>query len=271
MRCNAACLRRATIVLIVGALVLAGGGSVAVTKAGPQIPKQFYRPLGQGPAADHTVLSVAHNAGNHARTARGAVRAGAGVVEIDVSIYQGRLVAAHHLPKTLVNRLAWRVDPPASLADAWSAARSAPYLQLDLKTSAPELRPLLLDFLAGRERLANVIVSGPDLDLLVEVAAAYPELDVVLSIGSLCRLASVQADPASLDALHGVSVRASLLDEATVSAFHRQGLAVLAWTVDDPRGLDRVLRLGVDAVATNNLAIVEHLRGFGAEPASFRR
>jgi glycerophosphoryl diester phosphodiesterase len=159
------------------------------------------------------------------------------------------------------------VSPPQLLAAAWNDARAAAYVQLDLKTGAPELAPMLLDFLAERSSLAKVIVSGPELDVLNQVAAAYPEIDTVLSIGSLCRMAIVQSDPESLQALRGVSVRASLLDGEVVTGFHDRGLFVLAWTVDDPSGLNRLMALGVDAIATNNLAIIEQLRapdGVGA-------
>jgi glycerophosphoryl diester phosphodiesterase len=261
-------LRQALILTIVGFMIAAGGSSVAIVKAGPQVPKQFYRPLGKGfTAGERAIVPVAHNAGNNPRTARSAIRGGAGVIEIDVLIYQGRLVAAHHLPETRLNQLAWMVSPPQLLAAAWNDARAAAYVQLDLKTGAPELAPMLLDFLAERSSLAKVIVSGPELDVLNQVAAAYPEIDTVLSIGSLCRMAIVQSDPESLQALRGVSVRASLLDGEVVTGFHDRGLFVLAWTVDDPSGLNRLMALGVDAIATNNLAIIEQLRapdGVGA-------
>jgi hypothetical protein len=270
MRLGRPSLRRAVIAVVVGLLIMAGGGSIAVTKAGPQIPTQFFRPLGQNVTiGERPVVPVAHNAGNDAATARRAIQRGAGVVEIDVLIYNGRLYAAHHLPETRLNHLAWRVSPPSTLERAWIAARSAPYVQLDLKTTSSEVVPLLLDFLEKRHDDGNLIVSSPDLDALNRVADAYPDVDGVLSIGSLCRLAIVRADPDSLASLHGVSVRASLLDEDVVAAFHDEGLFVLAWTVDDLGGLDRVLELDVDAVATNNLAIIERLSSRDDEPVGF--
>jgi glycerophosphoryl diester phosphodiesterase len=260
-------LRRAVIAVVLGLLIMAGGGSVAVTRAGPRGPAQFYRPLGQHPTAgEHPVIPIAHNAGDDAKATLRAIERGADAVEIDVLIYDGRLHAAHHLPKTRLNHLAWRFSPPSTLEGAWKSARSARYVQLDLKTTSPEVVPLLLDFLEKRHDDGNLIVSSPDLDALNRVADAYPDVDAVLSIDSLCRLANVRADPASLDSLRGVSVRASLLDEDVVADFHDEGLFVLAWTVDDLGGLDRVLRLDVDAVATNNLAIIERLGGVDDEP-----
>lgn len=270
MRLGLTGVRRAVIAVVVGLLIVAGGGSIAVTKAGPQIPKQFYRPLGQNlTVGERPVVPVAHNAGNDATTARRAIQRGAGVIEIDVLIYESRLYAAHNLPKTRLNQLAWRFSPPSMLERAWEAARSATYVQLDLKTTSPEVVPLLLNFLEERHDDGNLIVSSPDLDALNRVAEAYPDVEGVLSVGSFCQLAIVQADPESLDSLSGVSVRASLLDENVVAVFHEENLFVLAWTVDDLRGLDRVLRLNVDAIATNNLAIIERLRGVDDEPASF--
>jgi hypothetical protein len=57
-------------------------------------PDQFYRPL-SAPAAipARQVLAVAHNAGNNAATTAGALRYGADVIEIDVIMARGRLVA----------------------------------------------------------------------------------------------------------------------------------------------------------------------------------
>src|SRR5262249_20444149 len=154
-----------------------------------------------------------------------------GVVEIDVLIYGGRLHAAHHLPQSRLSRLAWRFLPPWTLERVWTSARSAPYVQLDLKTSSPQVVALLLDFLGKRHDDGKLIVSSPDLDVLNRMAESYPDVDVVLSIGSSCSLAVAQAEPESLASLRGVSVRASLLNRDVVDAFHDAGLFVLAWTV----------------------------------------
>jgi len=259
-------LRRAAFAVTLCAFVLASG-SVAVTKAGPAPPKQFYRPFGQAmDAVPRSIMTVAHNAGNDAATARRAVQQGAEVIEIDVLLWGGELRAAHHFPETRVSRLSWTVRPPETLATAWHDARSAPAIQLDIKDPAPALVPLLIDFLIKRRDEKSVIVSSPDHRTLDRVAAELPEVRRVLSIDNDCVLASTLSNPVPLRSLWGVSVRARLLGAENIAWFRDQGLFVLAWTIDDPSGLERVLGLNVDAVTTNNLAIVEYLQRTDDKP-----
>src|SRR3954468_18012160 len=47
---------------------------------------------------------------------------------------------------------------------------------------------------------------------------------------------------------------ASLCTEAAVKAWHRDGLAVNAWTVDDAAELERLARIGIDGVCCNDPA-----------------
>jgi glycerophosphoryl diester phosphodiesterase len=261
-------IRRAAFAIVICAVVLSSG-SVAVTMAGPATPKQFYRPFGQTmEAAPRPIMTVAHNAGDAAATARRAVRQGADVIEIDVLLWGGELRAEHRLPETRVSRLSWTIRPPDTLAAAWRAARSAPAIQIDVKDPAPALVPLLIDFLTKQRGEKSVIVSSPDQRTLDRVAAELPEVQRVLSIDNVCVLASTISNPTALQSLWGVSVRASLLDAETIAWFQDQGLFVLAWTIDDLSGLERVLGLNVDAVATNNLAIVEYLQRTAGEPGS---
>jgi glycerophosphoryl diester phosphodiesterase len=47
----------------------------------------------------------------------------------------------------------------------------------------------------------------------------------------------------------------ALASPAAVARAHARGVPVVAWTVDDPRDLDRVVEAGVDAVVTNDPSI----------------
>ena len=49
--------------------------------------------------------------------------------------------------------------------------------------------------------------------------------------------------------------------DALVRWAHEHRLVVLAWTVNDSDGLDRLLELDVDGITTANLAIVRALSG----------
>jgi glycerophosphoryl diester phosphodiesterase len=48
-----------------------------------------------------------------------------------------------------------------------------------------------------------------------------------------------------------------LVSHALVGRAHSGGIAVLAWTVDDPRDLDRLEAVGVDGVITNDPRIFQ--------------
>jgi glycerophosphoryl diester phosphodiesterase len=43
----------------------------------------------------------------------------------------------------------------------------------------------------------------------------------------------------------------SLVDAALVELMHGSGYQLIAWTVDDPAEMERLLRLEVDAICTN--------------------
>jgi glycerophosphoryl diester phosphodiesterase len=54
----------------------------------------------------------------------------------------------------------------------------------------------------------------------------------------------------------------SVLSRPAVARCHELGITVLAWTVDDPGLLERVLALGVDGVVSNDPRIFSS----GGEP-----
>ncbi|MSQ42545.1 MAG: glycerophosphodiester phosphodiesterase [Dehalococcoidia bacterium] len=51
--------------------------------------------------------------------------------------------------------------------------------------------------------------------------------------------------------LHGINPSHDALDAALVARAHARGLAVGAWTVDEPAAIERALDLGVDMITTN--------------------
>jgi glycerophosphoryl diester phosphodiesterase len=61
--------------------------------------------------------------------------------------------------------------------------------------------------------------------------------------------------------LEGVHPLAGLVDAAYVTAAHDDGLAVRAWTVDDPTRIGELARLGVEAVITNDVAVARRALG----------
>jgi glycerophosphoryl diester phosphodiesterase len=56
-----------------------------------------------------------------------------------------------------------------------------------------------------------------------------------------------------------VSVFQGLVDANLVAWLHQHKLLILAWTVNDGRRLNELVRLGVDGITTANLAILRAL------------
>jgi glycerophosphoryl diester phosphodiesterase len=58
-----------------------------------------------------------------------------------------------------------------------------------------------------------------------------------------------------------IQLEAALVDVARVARWHARGLAVYAWSVDDAATVDRICAAGVDAIGTNDPAMVRQVLG----------
>jgi glycerophosphoryl diester phosphodiesterase len=122
-------------------------------------------------------------------------------------------------------------------------------LLIDLKDPTPEWETRVVDAVRHHRLEERAIVQSFDLQALLRLHAAAPWL-------ALAPL--VPADVAPTEVLtvartfaQGVGIRHDFLDAALIGDAHEAGLAVRAWTVDDPAAMRRLLALGVDAIVTN--------------------
>ena len=219
-----------------------------------------------------------------------AVDAGVDAIEFDVLVLpRGPLVVAHsddlhevsHGAATGVVRelgldelRAVAPDlPTLDEALEWLAAREL-VLHVDLKLSTR------LDELAeALERhgvVARTVVSGFEVPALLEVARRAPRLAIgrtypmdrhgvskrralrpVIRAGSVALRASLaRRVPAMIERAGAVALMLhhAVVSPAAVERAHERGVAVWAWTVDDPAEAERVIRVGADAVITNDPA-----------------
>jgi glycerophosphoryl diester phosphodiesterase len=51
------------------------------------------------------------------------------------------------------------------------------------------------------------------------------------------------------------------IDEALVKEAHAAGARVIAWTVNDPAQVERLAKIGVDALCTDDIALARHVLG----------
>lgn len=243
--------------LVVGGFLAAPWVRV-YTGAAP--PQQYDRPLSPPVAAPtRDVLVAAHNAGNNATTTRRALEHGADIIEIDVTMARGRLVAGR------AHGFAWlaqRVFAGSTLAQAWDYAGDAPTIKLDLQRSDPALLDELAAFLRQRAVDRPVLVSTRDADAIASLRPRVPAaVSMLFTAAFPDAVARLQSDPGLVAMIGGVSAFRGLASRSLVAWAHARGLLVLAWSANDAQALQPLLDAGVDGVTTANLAIVDLLSG----------
>ena len=227
---------------------------------------------------------------NTLRSFRAAVAVGVDLIEFDVlDLLRGPLVLAHsdHLDEVSHGAATGRVRS-RTLAELRHVAPELPtldealaffveeapevglHVDLKLRTRLDELGAAIA--LHGLE--ARTVVSGvhvPSLRALarsapgVRIGITYPEdrlsisrkpyLWPIVSLGLTSMRASVPLRLPRLARRAGaraVMLQHRLVTASSVERAHSAGLPVLAWTVDEPADLTRVVEAGVDGVITND-------------------
>jgi hypothetical protein len=202
------------------------------------------------------VLGIAHNAGNHADTAKAALGAGADVIEIDVVEARGILVAGRNQP---LPRVAGQLFRGLSLEQAWSIASSADTIKLDLKRDDPAFLDKLVDFLRSRVGAEPTMISSRDARSLRLLHVRLPSVTLLLSAGHPEDIQRLRNDASLQRVVDGVSLYQGQVEPGLVSWLHQRGLLVIAWTVNDTARVTELVRIGVDGVTTANLAILRAL------------
>ena len=239
---------------------------------------------------------------NTLRSFGAAVAAGVDLVEFDVlDLPRGPLVVAHsdHLDEVSHGRATGSVRA-CTLEELREVAPELPTLDEALGYFAEEARDVglhvdlklrtRLDELASALRRHGLeqraVVSSYHVPSLATVAResgvvrigfTYPEdrfgvsrrplLWPLVRAGLSTMRASVPARIPRLLRRAGASalmLNQALVTRRAVTAAHRLGVPVLAWTVDEPHDLERVLAAGVDGVITNDPRVFGAL-GEGAQ------
>jgi hypothetical protein len=144
------------------------------------------------------------------------------------------------------------------LEGIWKIAKRAGAIEFDLKQTSPLYLDPLLTFVRSH-RGPELIVATRSVSTLKTLRREAPWVVRFLSIGHPYQLERLRID-SSLDGLvQGVSVRESLLDSRTTRWLKDRRLVVLAWIVDDVGRARRLVKYGVDGIATNDLKMIESL------------
>jgi glycerophosphoryl diester phosphodiesterase len=196
---------------------------------------------------------------------------GADGVELDARLSSDGVVVVHHDPEVdgLGPVAALRADalPPAvpTLAEALAACAGM-RVNIEVKNTPGEPGFDPGDHLA-REVAAVVAGSGSDLDVMVssfwpgaleEIHRAAPGLSTGLLVASWFDPEEL-VPAALLRSCSAVHPPAGLVSGALVGQAHREGLAVAAWTVNEPAAMRSLASLGVDTLITDDVALAREV------------
>jgi glycerophosphoryl diester phosphodiesterase len=180
----------------------------------------------------------------------------------------GEVVARDRPDRDYVARGRAPADPSYGIATLSEVLEEFPgvLLNLDIKQTAPAVVPYEASLAALLRRYGrgdDVIVASFNDASLDAFSAAAPEIPT--SAGTLATASFLQAVQAGTNppASRHVALQVppaylslTIVDERTVTAAHRLGLAVHVWTIDEPDEMDRLVDLGVDGIMSDRPAVL---------------
>jgi glycerophosphoryl diester phosphodiesterase/membrane-associated phospholipid phosphatase len=211
-------------------------------------------------------IVIAHRFGNSLERLRKAIAAGASYVELDVWCTRGRLEVRHErtlgpLPIEWDRWYVRRRRKPLLLSDVLEALPPGMGVMLDLKGSDRRMASMVLEAVRHHGSANPFMVSARLWDHLGSLRE-HPELIRFHSVGTNGQLRRVRPllDARARDA---ICLHYRLLDGPMVRELKQQVLSVATWPINDTGRLDQAMAWGVDAVITDNLDLVRHLRKEG--------
>lgn len=214
------------------------------------------------------MLLVAHRTPPTAAGCAELAAAGAGAFEVDVQLAGESVVASHYLPFLRLRgwlehdswQFRWRSGPPrdAALREVVSIVPPGCLILLDPKETGAGRRSRLTEELArtlpdrGRFRVSTDHLD----DLERHRAAGFRTWRTIKSSRDLEHVLRSGRLPDD-----GVSVRHTLLNQASVGLLHKVADTVVAWTVIDVERARQLRRLGVDAITTDRIEVMSAVAG----------
>jgi glycerophosphoryl diester phosphodiesterase len=139
-------------------------------------------------------------------------------------------------------------------------------LNLDIKQTAPAVEPYeaeLAKLLRSHRRVEDVIVASFSDRALEVFRAEAPEIPTAAGPADAASFVAAVRSGAELPRLACVALQlpvtvggTRVVDGELVSRAHEAGLAVHAWTVDDPEEMRELVALGVDGIMTDRPSVL---------------
>lgn len=211
-------------------------------------PEQYYE----------AIIGSAHNSGGRIEATVEAIIFGADAIEADVIAINGQLYTGHTPPLPLIGD--WFFRGP-TLEQVWAASYRADAFKLDLKEDSPEYVDLVVDFINSRPEGRDIVVASRSPDVLATIRERAPRALLLLSVGDDAAFQRLRGDERLQRTIDGITVRESLVDFAMMNWLDERGIGAFVWTVNDMERVNELIRLGVDGITTDNLAILSLLGG----------
>ena len=199
------------------------------------------------------VIGSGHNSGGRIEATLQAIVFGADVIEADVVEIDGELYAAHTPPLPIIGPRFFRGPP---LEEVWIASYRVAGFKLDLKEDSPSYLELVAQFIESRPLTRDIIVASRSPEVLATVRERAPDAMLLLSISSADDFAVLQTDQTLQRTIDGVTMRESLIDVEEATWLYEHELLAFAWTVNDISRANELIRLGIDGITTDNLALL---------------
>lgn len=147
----------------------------------------------------------------------------------------------------------WAGQMIPTLAEVLDRYAARAMLNIEVKRDGaecpyPGVERLIVDAVGGRELFERTTISSFDAGFVEQLRRREPRL----SLGIIDDTGPDEViDRAEALGAVAVHLEAGLITEVRLRRAHRVGLRVLAWTVDDPMEMVRLVDLGVDSVLSN--------------------
>lgn len=204
-----------------------------------------------------------HAPGNSRRALAAAAELGVDLVEVDVhATADGHLVLWHDdavpaeegdlpiaaSPLAMLRRVdLGQGERISTLAEGMDVVRGRAALLIDLKAAHLASRIVAT---ARHVAFGPVVVCGHYWESLREVKRLAPDFGVSLTLDRRWQQRYGRDGLAAIDT-DAVTTDWRILTPTLIAHFHARGLAVLAWTVDEPARMRQLLALGVDGLTSN--------------------
>lgn len=215
-------------------------------------PITFAHRGGRADAPENTLVAFAR-----------ALEQGARGLESDARLSGDGEAVLVHAPQVRqgLRRLVVASTPAARLAEAGIPRLSDLYatlggdfeLSLDLKD--PRVAEAILDAARKADALGRLWLCSKDVDVLVALRAADPEVRLVHSMGRRRYGDTLEPHAAALarEGVAALNLAEREWSAGLVALTHRFGLAAFAWGVQETRRLRMLLEMGIDAVYSDHV------------------